>query len=548
MRIVITIPTPWESARRWRWLLLAALIGAFALGGGQSANVALAAGSSSTETIEGPTSVGPYNSVAIGTDGLPVMSYFGVNGVIRVAHCGNSGCSSGNTITTIASSFFNLYTSMAIGSDGLPIVSYYQGQPPTGLRVVHCGNASCSSGNITTTIDSLGRNNSLAIGSDGLPVMSYRDPTNQTLRVAHCGNVLCSSGNTLNTVDGSGNPGRQNDIAIGADGLPVISYVGTSGTAIRVAHCGNVLCSAGNVLTTIDAVGTNSEDTSIAIGADGLPVFSYHDTLTGLRVAHCGTADCSSGTALTTVEGVGAGTFNAIAIGSDGVPVITYVGAAGLTFAHCGTVACASGNTLSPLGPSGSGYSSIAVSVDGLPLVARTDDSGLVLTRCGNLSCSPELAVTTVGQYALAKACYEVRDTSQSPLFEVCDNNFAGAPDAHAACVPDGVCSDDNPLEGALLVPVVNGGYFVVQSGTPPNHSGDPANLACAAATAGKCSLEFTNTPNTRPWHPWDINNDGVVRIPDISAVISHYGQDKPLGSPTPTRTPTPTPTPTGLP
>ena len=159
-----------------------------------------------------------------------------------------------------------------------------------------------------TTVDSVGGrffdfDASIAIGADGLPVVSFYDVTNGDLKVAHCGNVTCTAGNTLTTV--AGNVGAASSIAIGAEGLPVLSYsVGAAG--LKVAHCGNVTCTAGNTLTTVDTVPVNGgAGTSIAIGADGLPVVSYqHNMMIGdqdLKVAHCGNVTCTAGNTLTTL-------------------------------------------------------------------------------------------------------------------------------------------------------------------------------------------------------------------------------------------------------
>ena len=95
---------------------------------------------------------------------------------------------------------------------------------------------------------------SIAIGADGLPVVSYKSfPVG--LGVAHCGNVKCTAGNTLTTVDSAGDVGEGSSIAIGADRLPVVSCFDFTNGDLKVAHCGNVTCTAGNTLTTVDSGG-----------------------------------------------------------------------------------------------------------------------------------------------------------------------------------------------------------------------------------------------------------------------------------------------------
>ena len=44
-------------------------------------------------TVDSNTGVGQYSSIAIGTDGYPIMSYFdSKNGDLKVVKCGNSAC------------------------------------------------------------------------------------------------------------------------------------------------------------------------------------------------------------------------------------------------------------------------------------------------------------------------------------------------------------------------------------------------------------------------------------------------------------------------
>ena len=277
--------------------------------------------SNTLTTVDSVGGVGQYTSITIGTDGLPVISYSDVtNSDLKVVKCGNAACSSGNTLTTVDSGGdVGSFKSITIGTDGLPVISYSD-FTNFDLKVAHCGNAACSSGNTLTTVDSggdVGSFNSITICTDGLPVISYRDNTNFALKVAHCGNAACSSGNTLTTVD-SGGPWTS--ITIGTDGLPVISYLDSTNSDLKVAHCGNAACSSGNTLTTVDS----GSFTSITIGTDGLPVISYRDsTNQALKVVKCGNATCSLGT-ITAVDSGDVGWCTSITIGTDGLPVISY--------------------------------------------------------------------------------------------------------------------------------------------------------------------------------------------------------------------------------
>jgi hypothetical protein len=154
--------------------------------------------------------------------------------------------------------------------------------------------------NTITSVDTgaggdVGQYTSIAIGTDGLPVISYYDVWYGDLKVAHCGNASCSSGNTITSVDTGGDVGYYTSITIGTDGLPVISYHDENETNgdLKVAHCGNASCSLGNTITSVDTGGYVGYDTSITIGTDGLPVISYFDyTNVDLKVAKCANPFC----------------------------------------------------------------------------------------------------------------------------------------------------------------------------------------------------------------------------------------------------------------
>jgi predicted regulator of Ras-like GTPase activity (Roadblock/LC7/MglB family) len=323
-------------------------------------------------------SVGSNTSIAIGTDDGPVISYYdATNGNLKLAHCDNALCSSATLSLIDGSTDTGLGTSIAIGTDGLPVISYYD-VANGDLRVAHCITSLCSGGTNRTTLDSagdVGLDTSIAIGADGLPVISYYDLTNGDLRVAHCDDLLCSSA-ALSTLDSAGDVGRETSIAIGADDLPVISYRSYGNADLKVAHCDDVVCSSAT-LNTLDSAGDVGMATSIAIGLDGLPVISYRDsTNADLKVAHCDDVVCSSST-LNILDSAGdVGLYTSIAVGTDGLPVISYYDNTNddLKVAHCDDALC-SGAILDTLDSWGSvGWStSIAIGADGKPAISYYD-------------------------------------------------------------------------------------------------------------------------------------------------------------------------------
>ena len=92
----------------------------------------------------------------------------------------------------------------------------------------------------TTTLDnvgSVGYYTSIALGADGLGIISYSDNTNNDLKVAHCADTACTSATTA-TLDSVGDVGYHTSIAIGADSRGLISYWDETNINLKVAHLG----------------------------------------------------------------------------------------------------------------------------------------------------------------------------------------------------------------------------------------------------------------------------------------------------------------------
>jgi len=106
-------------------------------------------------TLDSTGNVGKYTSITIGTDGLPVISYYDMsNGDLKVAHCSDTACTSVSTTILDSTGDIGWYTSITIGADGLPVISYWDGSNYD-LKVAHCNDIACTSASITT-LDSIG--------------------------------------------------------------------------------------------------------------------------------------------------------------------------------------------------------------------------------------------------------------------------------------------------------------------------------------------------------------------------------------------------------
>jgi len=288
-------------------------------------------------TIDSADDVGGYTSIAIGSNGYPVISYYDyTNSALKVAACTTAGCTVTPTISTIDSvDVVGSESSIAIGDNGYPVISYSDSTNDA-LKVAACTNADCTGTPTITTVDSdgiVGRHSSIAIGDNGYPVISYWDNTSGHLKVAACTTTDCTGTPTITTVDSDGIVGQFTSIAIGDNGYPVISYEDTSSWPniyLKVAACTTTDCTGTPTITTVDSIGGAGRYSSIAIGDNGYPVISYYDvTNEALKVAACTTTDCTGTPTIMTVDSDGnVGSYTSIAIDDNGTPIISYLDSA----------------------------------------------------------------------------------------------------------------------------------------------------------------------------------------------------------------------------
>ncbi len=283
--------------------------------------------------------------MTIGTDGLALISYYdATNGDLKVAHCSDVICTSATIATPDSAGSVGQHSSVTIGADGLALISYYD-VTNGDLKVAHCSDVACTSATLTAVdgaANNVGGTSSVIVGTDGLALISYYDTTHGDLKVAYCSDLACTSA-ARTTVDGvSDNVGAPSSMVIGADGRGLISYYDVTHGDLKVAHCGNVSCTA-STLTTVDIAGSVGQYSSLTIGADGRGLISYYDATNGdLKVAHCSNVACTTA-ALTTVDSAGSvGQYSSVTIGADGLALISYYDETNgdLKVAHCSNLLC----------------------------------------------------------------------------------------------------------------------------------------------------------------------------------------------------------------
>lgn len=302
-------------------------------------------GTPTITVVDDTNNTGRYSALALGADGLPIVSYADLTlGALKVAKCQNAACTSA-TLSTVIDVNSVMYTAIAVPGDGFPVIAF---QANAALRVAKCNNASCTGALVVIPDAGAGAGDyvSLAIGTDDLPVMSYG--FNSALRVLKCGSADCSGTNTISFADDPANSvGSHTATIIGNNGFPMIAYRDNTVAGVKFTRCGNAACSSGNSTVAIPDPGGTIYNIKLALGPDGMPLISYADTGDrAFRVVRCATTQCNFGLTTSTIEGGGLqlGGSHAIAIGQDGLPIIAYQtfydGSASVKFAKCGSRSC----------------------------------------------------------------------------------------------------------------------------------------------------------------------------------------------------------------
>lgn len=343
---------------------------------------------------ESPT--GYHPSIAIGGDGLGLISYTNGGLFLIVAHCDDLECTSATLNIVDALAYVDKSTSIAVRPNGHALISYYENSLKS-LKVAYCNNADCSDVTLNTVDNSdAGLVNAITTIGDTYALIGYIDGASNNLHGATCTNYNCSSYISDTVLDSTAMVADL-DVATGVDNRGLIVYNHTIGNTLKIAHCNDLTCTSATLYTI--GSGINAKDISLAIGSDNLGLISFYDYYNDhLEVAHCDNIECSTATVYT-LDDDNAGYGSSIAIGMDGLGVISYYNYDGdMKVAHCTNLECSAAALYTVHETNDYHYptyfTALTIGKDGLPLIAyqRMETATLHSAHCSNIFCFPAVA------------------------------------------------------------------------------------------------------------------------------------------------------------
>lgn len=356
-----------------------------------------------------------WNSMVLDGNGYPIITYFedGTDD-LEIIHCNDANCTGSNeTFASIdTGGDVGRTPSMVLDASGFPVIAYHDNTNQD-LKLVHCGNANCSSGNTINTVDSsagdVGDYPTLKLDGSGFPVISYYDTTNTAVKLAHCNDVNCSGADEsivtlVNDEDDRVRHGSES-LQLDTSGYPMVVYSDITNYDLKYIHCNDANCDGvGETKTTIETANTISDFASMTLDSNGYPVIIHTDqSFSNMRIVHCGNADCSNGNvtgAINTPNDGYTGYYELdIKLNSSGYPVIlsTQLPTYSTVLTVCNDVNCSGGDETNSLirdetnnvyyhslALDGSGYPVIGYAGGGWDLRLIHMTNGTTYTETGN--------------------------------------------------------------------------------------------------------------------------------------------------------------------
>ena len=167
---------------------------------------------------------GKHSSLVLDTNGFPVISY-GVTSPpagsptrgIRIMHCNDVDCSGGDEATVDIETDVPSHTSLALDTNGFPVVAFDSADNI--LRVLHCNDANCAGNDESVTTPDNGfvfgadLQMSMQLDGSGFPVIGYQR-TNAGLLIMHCNDANCAGGDESLTGPTNATLGVQTSVSL----------------------------------------------------------------------------------------------------------------------------------------------------------------------------------------------------------------------------------------------------------------------------------------------------------------------------------------------
>lgn len=330
-------------------------------------------------------------SLALTSAGLPVITYH--DGLLDgqqlwIVTCGDVACASDISAVRYAGGVAS-NTAVAMGANDLPIVSYWVDGAPGPVKALFCKTRRC--GDVGATLDSagdVGDHPSIVLDKRGLPVIAYMDSTNTGIRLVHCADALCLRSVTPHTLNGS--EGEQPSLALDATGKPVVAFL--DGKQVKVALCKDANCAQDPVIHTIYGTvsGQTLKQPLLRINSKGVPVIAVQEEEPGspgewrLRLLICTSATCPSVHFTSAATGLHPDTHFSMVLDSKNMPRILYSDTSQLTaFVACVEASCASAIppiNVSTYGPTMAQFNGMQLNAKGFPVMAFSEDSSKNVT------------------------------------------------------------------------------------------------------------------------------------------------------------------------
>lgn len=381
------------------------------------------------------------------------------------------------------------------------------------LAIALSASASALTTHVVDSIGDVGDNPKIRQGSDGLPVIAYSQVIPITgiryLKIAKCHDADCATPATTTVLSTPGSV-LEYDMAMGADGRPVVLFLDSAG--LTVVACGNLACAANNEthsLSTPVAGGSGSvAGGRIAIGQDGRPIVAYGfknpcfgipsacaSAPHAVAVTTCGDAKCASST-FEIVESAGAtGAGPEMALGIGGRPVLlARNGPYGpLQILKCEDVLCQTAGPAVPIetGTGAIDRFSVLVQADGSPAVAYGYSSNLPyaparetrIVRCGAGDCEDGYTMNVLAHGSVPLQIVSGNDGLPIVLLR----SYDGGSGKVAKCGDLGCGSASTTT--ALGIPLTSASMVVPGDGKPlvAFHETAGIDLAVAKCDAAAC-------------------------------------------------------------